>query len=404
MKRLGGIYEKIYDMENLRLAHKNARKDKKLYKEVQMVNSNPDYYLKKIQDKLKAKKYHISPKDYSVQVIRDKTKSRELRKLKYYPHRIIQRAVMLQLENTFMSVFCDFVCASVKGKGGNQVMKLMDRYMRDEEWSKYCLKIDIQKFYPSINHRILKTLLRKKIKDPDLLNLLDMIIDSFPWRKGLPIWSYLSQFLANYYLAYFDHRLKEELKCKYVIRYMDDIVILDDSKKHLRYILKRIKAYLGWRLCLKVKDNRQIFPTWVRGVDFVGYRYFYGYRLLRKRTAQKLKRRAKGLKVKQNRHQLRKYRERCSINSYAGRLIHCDSWRLYEKYIDPILPSIINYYMLVINSHKAKKFERKIRRLKWRKTWDHLSHKRNTEWKKKESTTTTTDVHVVNSEPPTPWM
>lgn len=402
MKRLGNIYEKIYDMENLKLAHRNARKDKRLYKEVQMVNSNPEYYLQKIQDKLKAKKYHISPKDYSVQVIWDKTKSRELWKLKYYPHRIIQRAIMLQLEKTFMSVFCDFVCASVKGKWGNQVMKLMDRYMRDEEWSKYCLKIDIQKFYPSINHRILKTLLRKKIKDPDLLNLLDMIIDSFPWRKGLPIWSYLSQFLANYYLAYFDHRIKEELKCKYVIRYMDDIVILDGSKKRLRYILKRITAYLGGRLCLKVKDNRQIFPTWVRWVDFVWYRYFYWYRLLRKRTAQKLKKRAKNLKVKQNRHQLWKYKERCSINSYAWWLIHCDSWRLYEKYIDPILPSIINYYMIVINSKKAKRFERRIMRLKWRKTWDYLSHKHNAEWvKKMKGTTDTTDVQKVDDELPT---
>lgn len=116
MKRYGGIYEKIYDMDNLRLAHRMARKDKQLYKEVQMVNSNPEYYLKQIQQLLKENKYRITPKNYSVSTIRDRTKSRELRKLNYYPHRIIQWAIMLQLEPIFMEVFTNFTCASVKGR------------------------------------------------------------------------------------------------------------------------------------------------------------------------------------------------------------------------------------------------------------------------------------------------
>lgn len=103
-------------MDNLRLAHHNARKDKALYKEVQMVNKNEDCFLKKIQKILKEREYHISPKDYSVSIIRDKTKSRELWKLKYYPHRIIQRAIMLQLEEIFTKSFTNFTCASVKNR------------------------------------------------------------------------------------------------------------------------------------------------------------------------------------------------------------------------------------------------------------------------------------------------
>jgi hypothetical protein len=79
-----------------------------------MVNASEEYFLKKIQKLLKEKKYHITAKDYSVSIIRDKTKSRELRKLKYYPHRIIQRAIMLQIEKYFMQTFTDFTCASVK--------------------------------------------------------------------------------------------------------------------------------------------------------------------------------------------------------------------------------------------------------------------------------------------------
>lgn len=205
MKRYWNLREKMRTMENLYEAHRMARKDKRLYKEVQMVDGNPDYYLGKIREMMLYGKYHISPEDYSVSIIRDKTKQRELWKLKYYPHRIIQWAVMLQIEKVFNRTFCTFVCASIKGKWWNWVMHLMNKYMKDAEGTKYCLKLDIKKFYPSINHRLLKKLLRKKFKDEKLLSLLDMIIDSFPWRKGLPIWSYLSQFLANYYLAFFDH-------------------------------------------------------------------------------------------------------------------------------------------------------------------------------------------------------
>ena len=376
MKRFSNIYERIYDMENLKLAHRNARKDKALYKEVKMVDSNEEYFLWKIQKLLMEKKYHICPKDYTVSIIRDKTKNRELRKLKYYPHRIIQRAIMLQLEKIFSNNFCDFTCASVKWRGWKQIRLLMNKYLNDREWTKYCLKIDISKYYPSVNHRILKKLLRRKFKDPDLLRLLDMIIDSFPWRKWLPIWSYLSQFLANFYLSYFDHRLKEKLHCKYVLRYMDDIVILDWSKKHLRYIFRRMKGYLTGNLNLKVKDNRQIFPTGVRWVDFVGYRYFYDYTLLRKTTALKLKSRYKHLKRKQDHWMMRNFQERCSINSYNGRLIRCDSRRLHEKYIEPLYPYMLRYYRFRIlwgdmnkkNLSKLKRYRKKILAKKWKKS------------------------------------
>lgn len=369
MKRYGNIYEKIYDLDNLKEAHKQARKDKALYREVKMVNASEEYFLTKIQKILKEKRYFISAKDYSVSTIRDKTKSRELRKLKYYPHRIIQWAIMLQIEKYFMQIFTDFTCASVKWRWMTHVMKLMDQYMRDEKGTAYCLKIDISKFYPNVNHRILKKLLRKKFKDKDLLKLLDMIIDSFPWKRGLPIWSYLSQFLANFYLSYCDHRLKETIHCKYVIRYMDDIVILWESKKRLRYVFRRLKGYLDGCLNLRIKPNYQIFPTGERWVDYVWYRYFYWYKLLRKRTAEKFKKKASKLKEKQDKWIMRTFKEWCSINSYIWRICHCDSYRLYEKYIDPIIPSLNRYYFYEIsneNKNKTKKYYKKLIHKKWK--------------------------------------
>ncbi len=363
MKRYWNIYEKIYDLENLKEAHKQARKDKQLYREVKMVNASEEYFLKKIQKLLKERKYHITEKDYSVSTIRDKTKTRELRKLKYYPHRIIQWAIMLQIEKYFMQVFTDFTCASVKWRWMTHVMELMDRYMRDKEWTAYCLKLDISKFYPNVNHRILKKLLRKKFKDKDLLNILDMIIDSFPWKRWLPIWSYLSQFLANFYLSYCDHWLKEVVRCKYVVRYMDDIVILWSNKKRLRYVFRRLKWYLDGCLNLKIKPNYQIFPTGKRWVDYVWYRYFYGYKLLRKSTARKFKKKALHLKEKQEMWICWNFREWCAMNSYIGRMYHCNSYRLFEKYVDPIIPSMNRYYYYEIGNKKKNKLKKYYKKL-----------------------------------------
>ena len=118
--------------------------------------------------------------------------------------------------------------------------------------------MDIRKFYPSLNHDILKAIIRKKVKDKDLLWLLDEIIDS---AEGVPIGNYLSQFFANLYMAYFDHWVKEELKVKYYYRYADDIVLLSDSKEQLRSWLLAIKLYLTNVLKLKLKDNYQIYPV-----------------------------------------------------------------------------------------------------------------------------------------------
>jgi len=354
MKRYWNIYERIYSMDNLRLAHHNARKDKALYKEVQMVNKNEDYFLKKIQKILKERKYHISPKDYSVSTIRDKTKSRELWKLKYYPHRIIQRAIMLQLEEIFTKNFTNFTCASVKNRWMSQVMKLMSKYLWDKEWTKYCLKLDITKYYPSVNHRILKKILRRKFKDKDLLNLLDMLIDSFPWKRWLPIGSYLSQFLANFYLSYFDHRMKEKLHIKYVVRYMDDIVILCWSKKKLWYYYRRIKWYLEWSLNLSIKWNYQIFPTDKRWIDFVWYRYFHGYTLLRKRVLLKMKDKIKKLWIKINKWIMMNFRDWCSINSYTWWIIYCNHHRLYNKYIYNLTGHLSKYYYCIICNNKRR--------------------------------------------------
>ena len=351
MKRYGNIFNKICDMNNLILAHKNARKDKSYYQDVKMVDSNPTYYLTQIQEMLKHGTYKVS--EYSISIINDKGKERELMKLPYFPDRIIQWAIMLQIENIFVNTFCSHTCASLKNRGITKASNLVDKYMKDRFNSRYCLKIDIKKFYPNVNHKILKQLLRKKFKDRRLLELLDMIIDSYPGEKGIPIGSYLSQYLANFYLAYFDHWLKEKMGVKYVVRYMDDIVIFHYSNSYLHWLKRKMDEYLKDNLDLEIKKNWQVFPSEIRGIDFIGYRHFYGYKLLRKATCKKFKRKMRQIKKKQDKGQLVNYSEWCSANSYKGWLKWCDSFRLYEKYIKPIQKSLDKYYNTVILRKKG---------------------------------------------------
>ena len=369
MKTYNNLREKIIDKSNLRQAHFNARKDKTFYKEVQMVDSNLDYYIDEIHNMLKSGAYKIEPSDYTISTINDKGKERILAKLTYYPHRIIQRAVMQILEPIFMEVFCNHTCASLKWRWIHYAYKLITKYLKDKEWTKYCLKIDIKKFYPSINHEILKKLLRKKIRCEKTLKYLDDTIDSTGWETWIPIGSYLSQYLANYTLAYFDHRMKEKVRCKYIVRYMDDIVILSDSKEKLRNILKEMWECLEW-LKLKIKPNRQIFPTHKRWVDFVGYRFFGEYTLLRKGTFKRMKKRIKEiLKTKTNQKKLLNYSERCSLNSYVWWIIYCNHRRLYEKRIEPIIKSLNRYYFYVISNHNMKKLKKYYKSLIQKKTF-----------------------------------
>ena len=116
-----------------------------------------------------------------------------------------------------------------------------------------------------------------------------------------------------------------------------------------------MNEYLNKNLKLKIKQNWQVFPTGVRGVDFVGYRFFFGYKLLRKSTCKKFKRKMLHIKQKQDEGKLINYSEWCSVNSYAGWLSWCDSWRLFEKYITPILSSVFKYYKDIIKKDAQPK-------------------------------------------------
>ena len=333
----------------MKLAHENARKGKLFYKEVQQVDDNLDYYLLQLQNMLIWKTYETSPYEIFTKICGEK--EREIYKLPYFPDRILHWAIIQQVEPIFLKKLNGCTHSAIPERGIHSAFKQVDKYMtKDVEGTKYCLKMDVRKFYPSISHKLLKEMYRTIFKDKDLLWLLDEIIDSTEGDRGVPIGNYLSQYSGNLFLSKFDRWLKEIKGVKYYTRYMDDIVIFHKDKQYLHELFKEIGHYLNNKLDLDVKDNWQVFPSRVRGVDFVGYRHFGSYVLLRKTTSKRLVRKMRDITKKLNCGGELNFTDYCSINSYKGWLIWCNGHNLYSKWIKPLEPYCDKYHKEVIKN------------------------------------------------------
>lgn len=312
MKRIGNLYEQICSLENLQLADLKARKGKGWQYGIQVHDRNREANLIALRGMLLNRTYCTSP--YTTFFVYE-PKEREVFRLPYFPDRITHHAIMNILEPVFVSVFTADTYSCIKDRGIHGAAYGVRRALADQRGTQYCLKLDIRKFYPSIDHDVLKALLRRKFKDEGLLWLLDEIIDSAP---GLPIGNYLSQYFANFYLTYFDHWIKEQKGVRHYFRYADDLVILGPDKAGLHQLLAEIRAYLG-DLKLTVKENYQVFPVAARGIDFVGYRFYHTHTLLRK-------------SIKKNFARMLAHRPNPgSIASYNGWLKHCNSNHLQKK-------------------------------------------------------------------------
>jgi RNA-directed DNA polymerase len=313
MKRKNNLFQQIISIENLHLADAHARKGKGHQYGVKTHIKNADNNIQALHEMLQSKSYHTS--EYTTFKVYE-PKERLVFKLPFFPDRIMHHAIMIILEPIFNSLFTADTYSCIKGKGIHAAANGVKKALQDKTNTQYCLKLDIKKFYPSVDHIILKQLLRKKFKDQDLLWLLNEIIDS---ADGLPIGNYLSQYFANFYLTYFDHWIKETMQVKYYFRYADDIVILSSNKPHLHELNFEIKSYLNTNLKLEVKGNYQVFPVEIRGIDFVGYRFYHTHTLLRKSIKKRF---AKAVA---------KHKNKNTIAAYNGWTKHCNSKNLLKK-------------------------------------------------------------------------
>jgi len=280
MKRKGNIYAAVYDLENLFWAERIARAGKTKTQGVRNFDKDPEGNLAAIREMLIRKTYTI-PEYRTFDVF--EPKKREISCLDYFPHAIIQHAIIAQIEGLLVAGLTTNTYSCIRGRGIRGASEALKKALRDPEATRYCLKIDVRQFYPTVDHDILKQFIRRKIKDNDMLWLLDLFIDS---ATGLPIGNYLSAFFANLYLNGLDHEIKQALGVKHYFRYLDDMVILGPDKPFLHGVLAAIRSYLTEKLNLTLKQNYQVFPVAERGkgrgIDFVGFVHYHTHTRLRK--------------------------------------------------------------------------------------------------------------------------
>jgi len=233
MKSCKNLYLKICEIKNLLLAYKKARKGKAKKHYVIEFEKNLASNLLKLKHELETQTYR--PKKLQTFILRD-PKTRKISKSDFRD-RIVHHALCNILEPIFNKTFIYDSCANRKNKGNLFALKRFEKFQKkitnNLSSRAFCLKADIKHYFKEINRKILLQIIRRKIKCKDTSNLIELILENFQDKKGMPLGNLTSQFFANIYLNELDYFVKHKLKVKYYIRYVDDFVLLGSSREKL---------------------------------------------------------------------------------------------------------------------------------------------------------------------------
>lgn len=322
MKRHGYLFEKICSFKNLLIASKKAQKGKRFKTSTGIFNLELENELIVLQEQLRKRTYRMG--EYKQFYIHDPKK--RLISAAPYRDRVVQHALCSVIEPLFDKTFIDDSYACRKNKGSH---KAVDRFTEFSRKNEYVLKCDIKSYFASIDHDVLYGLILKKIKDPQALRLIKLIIDSTS-SPGIPIGNLTSQVFANLYLNGLDHYLKETVKCRHYIRYMDDLIIFGNDEKKLNRQKRIIREYIE---CLKLKmheDKSQVFLI-RKGVAFLGYKIYQTHRLVLKQNIKRLKKRLKKHFKLMREGVITKDKIIYSVQSWFGYAIHADSYGIRRR-------------------------------------------------------------------------
>lgn len=242
--------------------------------------------------------------------------------------RLLHYAIYRVLYPFFDKVFIadSFSCRLGKGthRAINRFRTFAYKVSKNNTKTCWVLKLDIRKFFASIDHEILIKILEEYIPDQDIIWLLKKVIESFYSTepgKGLPLGNLTSQLLVNVYMNKFDQFVKHKFKAKYYVRYADDFVIVSKNGIWLESLIPRISEFLNRELKLKLHDDKIFIKTLASGVDFLGWVHFPDYRVLRTTTKRRMFKRIKEHPAPE------------TINSYLGLLRHGNAYKLKRKII-----------------------------------------------------------------------
>lgn len=318
MKRYGYLIEQVVEESNLQEAFRMVMRGKKRTRTVRLFKKNRDAILAEIADEIRSGRY--APSGFREFEVVENGKTREIQSLPF-KDRIALHAIMSVLGKTLGGMLIRDTYASLPNRGIHDGLNRVRRALKDRSNTRYCLKLDIKKFYHSIDQDVLIERLRRKIKDETMMQTLVRIIHSY--GPGLAIGYHSSQLLGNFYLCLLDHCMKCELGVKYYFRYCDDIVILGPNKEYMRGIFDKLREVVEGRLHLSIKPNWQIFPVEARGIDFLGYVIRHDYVLVRKHIKKRVARRLHKVKSQKRRYVV--------LASFWGWIKHCNGRHLFYK-------------------------------------------------------------------------
>jgi retron-type reverse transcriptase len=339
MKRYGNLWADVVDFQNLLAAARQSQRGKRFRDSVLRFNYNLEHELTHLHQQLQTKTYQ--PGKYKTFHVKE-PKAR-LISAAPYRDRVVHHALCNVIMPIFEQTFIHDSYANRVGFGTHRALKRFTQFTRS---NRYVLQCDLQKYFPSIDHEILKTLIRRKIKCLDTLWLIDTIIDNsneqepvvfyFPGddlltpltrRRGLPIGNLTSQVFANIYLNGFDHFVKDHLRVNQYLRYVDDFALFSDDRSFLADIRPVLADFLA-TLRLKIHPVKsQLFQTQV-GPTFVGFRILQDHIRVRSINLQQAKYRLRRLKKHYAQGQIRFEQLTRSIQSWAAHLKHADTWHL----------------------------------------------------------------------------
>jgi retron-type reverse transcriptase len=342
MKRIGNLWDEVIEFENLLAATKTAQRGKRFRDNVLAFNYNLETELLKLKTQLINKTY--CPGKYrTFEIVEPK---RRLISAAPYRDRVVHHALCNIITPIFERTFIADSYANRLGFGTHRALRRFTDFARS---SRYVLQCDIRKYFPSVDHEILKDLLHRKLKCPDTLWLVNKIIDNsneqepmnehFPGdelltplqrRRGIPVGNLTSQFCANVYLNGFDHYIKERLKVKKYIRYVDDFALFSDDWEFLAEARLALEEYLA-NLRLKIHPIKsQLFET-KEGANFLGFRILPDRIRVRTENLRRAKQRLRQMQVEYAEGELELSQITQSLQSWAAHLKHGDTWQLQQQ-------------------------------------------------------------------------
>lgn len=282
MKRAGQLIEKIADIDNLLLAYRKARRGKQHKKSVREYSENLFSNIALLRSNILSGSVDVGNYHY-FKIFDPKER---LISAATFSERVLHHAIMNVCQPVFERHLIYDTYATREGKG---IYKAIDKARLAMRKYNYVAKLDVRKYFDSISHKILKVKLRGLFKDTKLIEILEMIIDSYcaHTQKGIPIGNLTSQYFANYYLSHLDHYIKENLKTPVYIRYMDDMLLFADTKKMLDEYVSKVENYLQEKVHLQLKPV--VKQSTCYGISFLGYKLYKNKILLNGRSKKRLK-------------------------------------------------------------------------------------------------------------------